>query len=86
MLDLAYNIGVVGFFEGFPEFRKALEFRNWIEVAEQSHRKEEIDGKTNEKMAARNIIVRDWFLDAIEDEPFFINTDCPYKSLSMIAG
>lgn len=86
MLDLAYNMGVDGFFEGFPVFREALEFRNWIEVAEQSHRKEEIDGKTNETMARRNVIVRDWFLDAIEDEPFFINTGCPYKSLSMIAG
>ncbi len=86
MLDLIYNIGNVGFFEpNFPEFRKALKFRNWIEVAEQSHREEVINGKHNETMAARNVVVREWFLKAIEEEPFFINTSCPYKSLSMIA-
>lgn len=87
MLDLIYNIGNVGFFEpNFPKFREALAFRNWTELAEQSHRKEVINGKHNETMERRNLVVRDWFLKAIEDEPFFINTDCPYKSLSMFAG
>ena len=55
-------------------------------MVEESHREEVIDGKKNETMVERNNVVHDWFLKAIEDEPFFINTDCPYKSLSMIAG
>ena len=87
MLDLIYNIGNKRFFyPEFPLFHEALAFRNWIEVAEESHRNEVINGKHNETMARRNVVVRDWFLEAFEDEPFFINTGCPYKSLSMIAG
>ena len=86
MLDLIYNIGQERFFGGFPVFRKALKLRNWIKVAEESHRLEEINGEHNETMERRNKIVRGWFLDAIKDEPFFLNPDCPPKRLSMIPG
>ena len=86
MLDLIYNIGRDNFCGGFPVFQKALEFRNWIKVAEESHRLEEINGKHNETMERRNEVVREWFLDAIEDEPFFLNPECPPKRLSMIPG
>lgn len=87
MLDLLYNIGNVRFFyPAFPKFHDALKFRNWIRVAEESHREEKINGKKNDKIAKRNDIVRDWFLDAVDDEPFFINTGCPYKSLSMFTA
>ena len=86
MLDLIYNMGRKKFFGGFPVFRMALEFRNWIKVAEESHRLEEINGEHNETMKRRNEVVRDWFLKAIEDEPFFLNPDCPPKRLSMIPG
>ncbi|MCH9020380.1 MAG: hypothetical protein IIA73_08460 [Proteobacteria bacterium] len=86
MLDLIYNIGRDNFCGGFPVFQKALEFRNWIKVAEESHRLEEINGKHNETMERRNEVVRGWFLDAIKDEPFFLNPDCPPKRLSMIPG
>ncbi|MFQ5783609.1 MAG: hypothetical protein ACE5H8_02145 [Alphaproteobacteria bacterium] len=87
MLDLAYNMGTEGFFSGFPVFREALKFRNWIKVAEQSHREEvNEEGKVNEGMQNRNKVVRGWFLEAIKDEPFFLNPDCPPKRLSMIAG
>ena len=86
MLDLIYNIGGKNFFGGFPVFRKALILRNWIKVAEESHREEEINGEQNKTMERRNDVVRDWFLDAIKDEPFFLNPDCPPKRLSMIPG
>ena len=86
MLDLIYNIGQERFFGRFPVFRKALKLRNWIKVAEESHRLEEINGEKNETMKRRNEVVRDWFLDAIKDESFFLNPDCPPKKLSMIAG
>ena len=57
-----------------------------IKVAEESHRLEEINGRHNETMKRRNEVVRDWFLDAIKDEPFFLNPDCSPKKLSMIPG
>lgn len=85
MLDLAYNMGTRGFSEGFPVFKKALEIRNWIKVAEESHRKEVDDkGEVNTTMHERNHIVRNWFLEAIKVEPFFLNRDCPAKRLSMM--
>ncbi len=86
MLDLIYNIGRANFCGGFPVFQKALKFRNWIKVAEESHRLEEINGKHNETMERRNEVVRDWFLDAIKDEPFFLNPECPPKNVSMVRG
>ena len=83
MLDLIYNIGNERFFyPEFPMFHDALIFRNWLRVAEESHRDNEIKGVKNEKIEDRNIIVNKWFLDAMDKEPFFINVDCPYKSLS----
>ncbi len=87
MLDLAYNMGTTRFAEGFPVFRDALKFRNWLKVAEESHRKEvDEEGNVNEGMQNRNKVVRGWFLDAIKDEPFFVNPDRPPRRLSMIPG
>lgn len=82
MLDIAYTMGVHGFFDSFPVFKIALETRNWLGAADQSGRKVLLDkqGKPG-LMAERNKIVRGWFLDAIKDEPFFINRDCPQKPL-----
>lgn len=83
MLDLIYNMGHVKFFKpNFRMFREALVFRNWLRVAEESHRDNEVNGVKNDKIEDRNIIVNKWFLDAMDVEPFFINVDCPYKRLS----
>jgi len=83
MLDLAYTLGARGLKDGFPVFGRALEFRNWIEVADQSGREAKKDkkGNPNAKMVARNSIVRRWFLDAIKVEPFFLNPECSPKRI-----
>lgn len=86
MLDLAYNTGAHGFYTGFPVLVEALRYRNWIEVAEQSHREEEVEGKINDTIVQRNEVVRRLFLDAIKSEPFFVNPKCPPKRLSMFPG
>ena len=87
MLDIAYTMGVYGFYNAFGKFRAALELRNWIEVANQSGRKVNKDKHGNPgKMAKRNDVVRGWFLEAIKDEPFFLNPDCPPKRVSIIPG
>ena len=37
-------------------------------------------------MDDRNKVVRGWFLEAINDEPFFLKPDCAHKKLSTIPG
>ena len=82
LLDLIYNIGYGNLFgtnkePKFKEFHKALKFRNWKEAAEQSHREEEDkEGKIVKGVVKRNKIVREWFLKASEEDPFFVNPDC----------
>lgn len=87
MLDLAYNMGTKGFFDAFKVFVKALEDRNWIEVANQSCRTE-VDKNSNVigKVKARNDVVQGWFREAITEEPFFLNRNCPAKRLPMMPG
>ncbi len=87
MLDLAYNLGTRGFFDGFTDFGEALRFRDWITVAKESHRK--IRDKNNKIMGGmvnRNKIVQTWFLNAIKDEPLFVNPHCPQKNVPMVRG
>ena len=92
LLDLLYNIGRKKFLgtkkaPAFPLLHKALEYRNWIEVAEQSHREERNkQGEIMPGMVNRNTIVREWFLEAIGDDPFFVNPKCAPKSVSAIVG
>lgn len=83
ILDLAFNFGVPEFFRLYTMFRKALSERNWFEVANQSRRKE-VDDKNNllENVQKRNNVVQGWFLLAINEEPFYINPQCPPKPLS----
>ncbi len=87
MLDIAYTMGVDRFHTIFDVFHAAVDFRNWIAAANQSERRviKDIHGNPG-KMADRNKVVRGWFLEAINDEPFFLNPDCTHKKLSTIPG
>lgn len=83
ILDLVFNFGVPIFFDLYGQFQKALSERNWIEVANQSTRKEFDDkGKFLDNVHKRNIAVQGWFRLAIFEEPFFINPKCRPKPLS----
>lgn len=87
LLDLLYTIGYKGFFgskteKGFEKLAGALKYRNWIEAAEESHRIDTDEKRgLNENMQFRNKVVREWFLGAIKDEPFFVNPKCPKKNI-----
>ena len=90
LLDLLFNLGHDEFFgaeniPGFEELRKALEYRNWIGVAEESHRQElDENGNILGGMVNRNKVIRGWFLQASEDDPFFVNPKCPKKNMNNI--
>lgn len=86
VLDLAFNFGMPQFVSLYENFQAALSERNWVEVAEQSSRKPVIKGELNKKIQKRNEIVRGWFLEAIKEEPFFLNRNCPPKRLSIFPG
>ena len=87
MLDLVYNMGKGRFVRLFTQFQAALELRNWIRVADESKRTE-VDIKNNPvpMTVLRNQVVRGWFLEAIDDEPFFLNPACLPRRLSTIQG
>ena len=73
LLDMAYNKGVRGLLKplkegGFPEFTAAVRRRDWMVAAHQSNRPQ-LDPKRNDQ-------VRDWFLRAGLDEPFFLRPPC----------
>ena len=91
MLDLLFNMGTVGFIgteddPKFPVFKEALKYRNWIEVAEQSHREVEDDkGEIMGGMVDRNAVIRGWFLQASEDDPFFVDPKCPRIKMNNIS-
>ncbi len=87
MLDMAYTMGVAGFYRGFPVLTEALKSRNWLKVADESGRRviSDIHGNPG-LMADRNKIVHGWFLEAFKDEPFFLNSDCPPKLLPVKPG
>lgn len=83
MLDMAFNMGTKNFFNKFKKFRAALALRNWIKVADESERSaKDSNGVSIPNMPARNIKVRQWILDAIKEQPFFINPACPPKLVS----
>ena len=85
ILDLVYNFGVAGFVREYPILIGALRFRNWIEVADESGREAlNAQGNIVPDIIKRNQDVRDWFLRAIKDEPFFLNPKCPPKQLSQM--
>ena len=93
LLDLIFNLGHDRFFgkgkfTGFPKLLKALRYRNWKEVAKESHRKEKNDkGVTMGGVVKRNIVVRDWFLTAGREDPFFVDPNCgPAKNVSALVG
>lgn len=83
MLDMAYTMGTKNFFDIFKKFRAALALRNWIRLADESERsKQDSNGVPIPNMPARNSIVKQWILDAIKEQPFFINPACPPKLVS----
>lgn len=72
ILDMLFNLGQPGLFgggdkKGFPNFLKAVKRRDWRTASAESHRLTEQVGE------ARNRIVRDWFLDALAEEPEFVD-------------
>ena len=86
MLDMAYTMGTKKFFEVFKRFRAALAGRNWIRVAAESKRSDkDANGNPIQNMPRRNKVTKDWILEAIRDEPFFINPDCPPKRLDFVS-
>ena len=73
LLDMVYNLGIGKIFasaqkRGFPRFRAAVRRRDWNVAAKESNRPD--------VKAARNKQVRDWFLDAAREEPYFVNPNC----------
>ena len=92
MLDLLFNMGHVGFIgtkadPKFPVFKGALKYRNWIGVAEESHREvEDEKGEIMGGMVDRNAIIRGWFIQASDDDPFFVNPKCPKKNMKNLLG
>ena len=85
MLDMAYTMGTGRFFNKFPKFGKALAFRNWIGVADESERSPiDSNGNPIRNMPQRNADIKGWILEAIRSEPYFINLKCPPKPLSMV--
>ena len=91
MLDLIYNMGYGGFIgtdeePEFEDFNNALKYRNWIEVAEQSHRSlRNSQGKIMPGLVDRNAVIRGWFLQASEEDPFFVKPKCPKKNMKNIS-
>ncbi len=67
ILDLLFNLGRPRFIKQFVIFKRAADVRDWRTAARESHRRTEQVGE------ARNRIVRDWFLDALAEEPEFVN-------------
>ena len=87
MLDIAYTMGVHGFHKIFENFRHELDQRNWTVVANESGRAVILDIHGNPgTMADRNRVVHGWILEAIGDEPFFLNPYLPHTKLSMVPG
>ena len=72
-LDLIYNLGGPKFRSLFKRFQAAVKERNWKAAAAQSKRSETDEvGEPIQGVVDRNITVRDWFLRAALDEPFFL--------------
>ena len=72
ILDMLFNLGQPGLFgdgkekRGFPNFLRAVTRRDWRTASAESHRLTEQVGEE------RNRVVRDWFLDALAEEPEFV--------------
>lgn len=67
ILDLLFNLGRDRFIRQFLIFKRAVDARDWRTASRESHRRTEQVGET------RNRIVRDWFLDALAEEPEFVD-------------
>lgn len=67
ILDILFNVGRSRFERQFRRFPEAVRSRDWRTAARESHRLTEQVGE------ARNRIVRDWFLDALAEEPEFVD-------------
>ena len=67
ILDILFNVGRSRFEEQFKRFPVAVRRRDWRTAARESHRVTEQVGE------ARNDIVRNWFLDALAEEPEFVD-------------
>lgn len=67
ILDMLFNLGRPRFIEQFVILKRAVEVRDWRSASRESHRLTEQVGE------ARNRIVRDWFLDALAEEPEFVD-------------
>lgn len=72
ILDMLFNLGQPGLLgrgekKGFPNFLRAVKQRDWRSASRESHRLTEQVGE------GRNRIVRDWFLDALAEEPEFVD-------------
>ncbi len=63
-MDMVYNAGIGKVTRGFPHFSAAVRIRDWRTAASQSDRPEVAD--------KRNRLVRDWFLEALKEEPAFV--------------
>ena len=82
MLDMAYTMGTKKFSDKFVKFRAALELRNWFKVADESERSDkDKHGNEIKNMPERNTKVRKWILEAIKEQPFFINLACIPKPI-----
>ncbi len=67
ILDLMFTGGVNIFEDDWPKFQEAVRNRDWRRAATESHRKTEQVGEE------RNAPVRQWLLNALHEERFWIN-------------
>ena len=63
LMDMVYNSGI-GTVVGKKDFSAAVRIRDWKTAAQKSHRDAASD--------KRNRLVRDWFLEALKEEPAFV--------------
>lgn len=75
-LDLIYNLGIVNFRGAFRRFQAAVKDRNWQLAAAESKRTEKDmrSGEISQGVANRNDIIRRWFRQARDAEPFFLKS------------
>ncbi len=68
LLDMAFNVGVKRLKDRFSVFTGAVSRRDWMLAAKESHRRQPDEKRNNQ--------VRDWFLRAALEEPFFLRPPC----------
>lgn len=65
LMDMVFNAGIIGVTRDFPVFSAAVGNRDWKTAAAESNR--------TTAAAVRNRTIRGWLLEALKEEPVFVN-------------